>query len=85
MTDFKEQIDRESVRFKMKILFNHHLTLIQDLNGIRFSIGIDQVSYEDLNWELDIHILFWSIQFNWNGRSAKKNAHRELDKLRKNS
>ncbi len=55
--------------FIMKTYFNYHLSLYQKLNGVEFQFHISKDNSDEYNWLISIHLLFWGIEFSWNGRT----------------
>ena len=53
----------------MKTYFNYHLSLYQKLNGVEFQFHISKDNSDEYNWLISIHLLFWGIEFSWNGRT----------------
>lgn len=55
-------------QFRMKTLLNGHLTFYQQLNLIDFRFYISKDKADEHNWLISLSILFWSVDYSWNGR-----------------
>lgn len=67
----KSSETEESKRFKMKTLFNYHLSLYQDFNKFSFTVGFSHSNDDEHNCIIMFNIMFWGFEYSWNSRRTK--------------
>ena len=61
----------EQKRFKMWNWLNYHLEILQNFNEVGFCLLIGRENAEEYNWLITLTILFWTIEYSWNGRTKQ--------------
>lgn len=69
-------------RFKMRSFFDGHLSIFQDLNGVRLSVAISRDGDFEHDWLFSIQLLFWGFEIGWNGKFNDKQESQMADEIK---